>query len=289
MKGAPKDLGFSVRIFMPAGDAAGLHIFEKSNWIGEGLLFPRSLFSRIRQLPGFDRVAVYILWGPGESEHIPLAYVGETDNLGRRLNDHVKAEDYWTHAVALTSKDSNLNKAHVRYLEARLYDIAREAKRCKLQNKNIPTLPSLSHADAADAELFLKDTLFCLPAVGIGFFDSPSEATSSTVNLYLKRKYVSAKGYEAPSGFVVVSGSQAVNQVVPSMPPSSKKLREELIEQEVMVTDGEVYRFTQDYRFASPSAASDVVLGGSTSGLQSWRDVEGRSLKDLQLGNPEEV
>jgi hypothetical protein len=31
-----------------------------------------------------------------------------------------QAEDFWTHAVVFTSKDQNLNKAHVKYLEAAL-------------------------------------------------------------------------------------------------------------------------------------------------------------------------
>ena len=36
-------LGFSVRIFVPSGDPEGTRVIEKSNWTGQGLIFPRSL------------------------------------------------------------------------------------------------------------------------------------------------------------------------------------------------------------------------------------------------------
>lgn len=34
---------FSLRIFVADGPAAGLHIVDKSNWIGKALVLPRAL------------------------------------------------------------------------------------------------------------------------------------------------------------------------------------------------------------------------------------------------------
>ncbi len=59
--------GFSVRIFIPSGNPDGLRIIEKSNWIGQGLFFPRALFPEARQRDELKRTGVYVLWGPGES------------------------------------------------------------------------------------------------------------------------------------------------------------------------------------------------------------------------------
>ena len=36
---------FLVHIFMPDGDPEGVRVIEKSNWSGEGLAFPRQLYS----------------------------------------------------------------------------------------------------------------------------------------------------------------------------------------------------------------------------------------------------
>ena len=162
-------MGFSVRIFIPTGDPEGMRIIEKSNWTGQGIVFPRTLFTEARSRKELTRTGVYILWAPTESGQLPRAYVGEGDALLPRLDSHAKNKDFWTHAVAFTSKDQNLNKAHIQYLEARLVGLAAEAKRCDLDNANVPQVPSLSDADAADAELYLADLLLCLPVVGVNF------------------------------------------------------------------------------------------------------------------------
>ena len=154
--------GFSVRLFIPSGQPESLRIIEKSNWNGQGLFFPRSNHGEAQKREEIGRTGVYILWEPGELNDIPRAYVGESDDLATRLKQH-EDKEFWTHAVAFSSKDQRLNKAHVQYLEAKLVGIAREAKRCKLENSAIPHLPTLAEADVADAELFLSDVLLCLP------------------------------------------------------------------------------------------------------------------------------
>lgn len=47
--------GFSVRIFMPSGEPEGPRVVEKSNWSGQGLVFPRSLYGAERKRPELTR------------------------------------------------------------------------------------------------------------------------------------------------------------------------------------------------------------------------------------------
>ena len=89
-----KAAGFSVRIFIPSGEPEGLRIVEKSNWTGQGLVFPRSLYAEVRKRQELSRTGVYILWGPGESEQLPRVYVGESDALLPRLDSHAKKKDF---------------------------------------------------------------------------------------------------------------------------------------------------------------------------------------------------
>ena len=112
-------LGFSVKIFVPAGDPEGPRVIEKSNWTGLGIVFPRPLLAEVCHREELNRTGVYVLWEPGQSGQLPRAYVGEGDVLLPRLDSHAKNKDFWTHGVAFTSKDQGLNKAHVQYLEAR--------------------------------------------------------------------------------------------------------------------------------------------------------------------------
>jgi hypothetical protein len=277
-----KTKAFSVRIFIPSGEPEGLRLVEKSNWTGQGLVFPRALYADVRQRPELKRTGVYLLWGPAETGQLPRLYVGEGDAVLPRLDQHAKQKDFWTHAVVFTSKDQNLNKAHVQYLEARLVQLAKDAKRAELDNGNVPQLPALSEADAADAEAFLLDLLLCLPLMGAPFFEQSLPKPAKGRELLLKAKGIEARGMDTAEGFVVRAGSQAVKEEVPSIHAYLVELRKTLLAQGVLVPDGPVWRMTQDYAFNSPSTAAGVLLGRSANGRMEWRDAKGRTLKEIQ-------
>jgi hypothetical protein len=274
--------GFSVRIFIPSGNPDGLRIIEKSNWIGQGLFFPRALFPEARQRDELKRTGVYVLWGPGESGQLLRIYVGEGDSVLSRLGQHAKQKDFWTHAVVFTSKDQNLNKAYVKYLEARLVQLAADAKRAELDNGNIPQLSTLSEADKADAEAFLQDMLLYLPLLGLNVFEKAKAPGKKSRDLILKGKRIEARGQDTAEGFVVRAGSLAVKDEAPSIHDYLKELRRALLAQGVFVDEGTYYRLTQDYTFNSPSTAAGVLLGRSANGRTEWRDAQGHTLKEIQ-------
>jgi hypothetical protein len=284
--------GFSVNVFLPSGEPDRLKVVEKSNWTGRGLVFPRAIFAESRGRPELDRAGVYLLVGPSEKSSLPSLYVGEGDPVKPRLDQHSKQKDFWTHAVVFTSKDSNLNKAHVQRLEARLVELAGKAKRCDLQNGNCPTAPSLSESDEAFAEGFLDDMLLCLPILGYSMFEdsatvAASAGPSGTVTLYLKSKGVAATGFDTPAGFVVHKGSRAVgdDKITQSMVehvPHLKDRRDDLIRQGVLVQDGDTFIFSQHYTFGSPSTAASVVMGRNGNGRADWKTADGRSLREIQ-------
>ncbi|GIW56946.1 MAG: methionine sulfoxide reductase [Nitrospiraceae bacterium] len=273
--------GFSVRIFLPTGEPEGLRIIEKSNWTGQGLVFPRARFAEARRRDELKRTGVYVLWGPGESGR-PRVYVGEGDVVLSRLDDHFKQKDFWTHAAVFISKDQNLNKAHVKYLEARLVVLAAQAKRAELDNGNVPQPPALSEADVADAEGFLDDLLLCLPVVGVNLFEKAKAAGPKERDLILRSKGIEAHGQDTAEGFVVRAGSQAVKEGVASIHGYLTDLRQSLLEQGVLEDAGTVYRLTQDYLFNSPSTAAGVLLGRSANGRTEWKDASGRTLREIQ-------
>ena len=213
---------------------------------------------------------------------MPHVYIGEGDGLLERLDSHAKNRDFWTYCVAFTSKDQNLNKAHVQHLEARLIELAREAKRSELENGNVPQLPSLSEADRADAEQYLSDMLLCLPIVGITFLEKSRNQEDTNQALLLTAGGIKASGYEAADGFVVLSNSQAAKNEAPSIPPYLSKLRTVLLSQEILKDMGSTYQLVQDYVFSSPSTASGVLLGRSSNGRSEWKDSGGRSLREIQ-------
>jgi len=48
---------------------------------------------------------------------------------------------------------------------------------------------------------------------------------------------------------------------------------------------GNFYVFAQDVEFSSPSAAAAIVMGGSAQGPAVWKDVDGKSLKDIEASS----
>jgi Domain of unknown function (DUF4357) len=276
--------GFSVHVFLPDGDPDGVKVVEKDNWTGRGLVIPRSRFADTRHRDELNRTGVYLLTGPSDGAALPMLYVGEGDPVKARIDQHARSKDFWTQAVVFTSKDQNLNKAHVQHLESRLVELAAAAKRTVLDNSNAPKPPSLSEADVAAVEGFLDDLLLCLPLLGLGFFEPASALPVAGTRLLLRAKGIEAKGHETSSGFVVRQGSQAVGQgkLAPSMHRYLADLRDELVRQGVMVAAGDGFTFAQDYTFASPSTAAGVLLGRSSNGRVEWKDAQGRTLKELQ-------
>ena len=160
--------------------------------------------------------------------------------------------------------------------------LAAEAKRCEVDNGNVPQLPSLSDADGADAELYLADMLLCLPILGVTFFEKPRTQQDTSQDLFLSAKGITARGYEDTGGFVVRSGSQIVKKEVASIHPYLSNVRKTLLSQEVLKDDGTVYRLLQDYVFGSPSTASGALLGRPSNGRIDWKDKDGRSLRQIQ-------
>ena len=156
-----------------------------------------------------------------------------------------------------------------------------------LDNANQPAEPRLSEADRADMEVFLGHMLGMLPVLGVHAFEQAPSAPAAKASpvLTCKGKGVQATGYEASQGFVVRAGSQAVADTVPSMALHVRgmyDLRQELIGNGVLVMQGGLYHFTQDYSFSSPSTAAAVVLGRGANGRIEWKAADGRTLKELQ-------
>ena len=274
---------FSIKIFVPDGDPEGLRVVEKSNWTGVGVVFRRTNYKQALSRNEFTRTGVYVLIGPSEDSSLPTIYVGEGDPVKDRFNQHYSKKDFWEWAVFFTSKDGSMNKADVKYLESRLLELAKDAKQCKLDNTQTSLPPSLTESEVADNESLLLDILNIFPLLGLGVFEKVvSTSTPSSLLLYIDAKGVKAKGFEDAKGFVVCKGSQMVKKTVSSAHKYVITLRNDLIEQGVITGIGNVYVFTQDQVFGSPSTASGVILGQSNNGRVSWKTKDGTTLKALQ-------
>jgi hypothetical protein len=272
----------TIHIFLADGTAEGLRIIEKSNWTGQALDFARSDWTGVRSREDFGRPGVYVLKGVSDTggSHI---YVGEADELRSRLNHHFANVDFWTRAIAFVSKDQNLNKAYVRYLEAKLVELGKRSKLAALENVTIPNEPALSERDRAEANAFLDEMLVIYPLLGVNAFEQvKANKAAGSSRLTLKAKGIVAHARDTAEGFVVEAGSMAVVDEVPSIHEYLRALRYQLKAGGVLAPQDGQLVVTQDYLFSSPSTAAGVLLGRSSNGRVEWQDSSGRTLKAIQ-------
>ena len=118
--------GRSIRLFLVDGSPNGPLTAEIMNWTGHALTGPRTKLTELVQRPECGRTGIYFLVGPDPENTLrPLVYIGESDDVAKRLKQHNRPEsqggkDFWERVCLITSKDQNLTKAHVKYLESQL-------------------------------------------------------------------------------------------------------------------------------------------------------------------------
>jgi len=283
--------GRTLKIFLVDGAPNGLLTAEIMNWTGHVITGPRTRLAELIQRPEIDRTAVYFLVGPDPGTGIGTqVYIGETDIAKLRLTQHNRPEDkggkdFWERVCVVTSKDANLTKGHIKYLESRLITAAKDAGRCDLLNGTDPEYASLPEADRSDMEFFLDQIQTLLPVLGFDFMrirprpvssaqatlDRPTPVSSPVFTGNLAKHSITARGQEVSGEFVVFKGSLARRQWE-GVESGYARLFKDLAHAGVLkpTADDLHNEFTQDYAFSSVSAAAAIVSGRSANGRLHW-------------------
>lgn len=276
----------TIKLFLPFGDPKRLRTAEVSNWTGKALAAPRTELKELLGREELDRSGVYFLLGNDPKTGSSLAYIGEAEVIRDRLKQH-HSEEFWVSVVLFVSKDENLTKAHIRYLEARLMDESKEVGRYELANKNLSGA-KLPESDREDMEVFLGRVRQVLPVLGSDILTpitgSHKPETAKDL-LYCRIKKAEGKGRRTETGFVVFAHSTAVLKDRPSAKTMSKyvvDLRKNLIGDGTLVEKSGYLVFTKDSEFNSPSQAASVIQGGSANGLIAWKDGNGKTMKQIE-------
>lgn len=90
-----------------------------------------------------------------------IAYVGEAENLAKRLKQHA-AETFWSFGIAVFASNGFLEKSHIKFLEHVFWNAIRSAGTYRLENKAEPTKPFVSDSDSLE-DFFEMVRLFAVP------------------------------------------------------------------------------------------------------------------------------
>ncbi|MDO5700881.1 MAG: GIY-YIG nuclease family protein [Bowdeniella nasicola] len=275
-----------------------------TNWIGVVYSIPRTDLPKCKDRPDLNQTGVYILFG-GDDEHSEeLVYVGQARErkngagvLGR-IVEHIGEEklDYFTHALAIITSNDSFGATEISYLENAFYNQALAAGRVRVTNGNDPSSGKVTEEKQAELDEFISYAKIAIGSLGFRLFDSVDDAKSTASSgatrlesdgeplLYLDAAEAKGTGRQTADGFVVLAGSRLRPQGAQSIPKRAKANREKYADR---LSDDFV--LTQDTLFTSPSAASDFLMGVSSSGKLYWKNDQGISLGELEKRELEEL
>lgn len=277
----------TIQMYIFDGDPNGRIMCELSNWNGRVYKVARNQIQEFSGRNDAENTGVYFLIGKDENNN-DTVYVGEAEKMSARIKQHLKDSEYWNDCIAVISKDNALNKAHVKYLENKFFNLAQKSGRVTVVNSNIPTCSSISEYDEAMLAEFINNARLLVNVLGYKIFDSIQDSvvkqnknTYSENDIYYIKaaRGADAKGSLVSDGFVVYSGSKIASSETPSLPDSIRKLRENLIKKGIININN---IFLKDYVFSSPSLAASTVMGRSANGRTEWKTKSGKNIKDFE-------
>jgi len=276
--------GKTIRLFLVDGTVNSIMTVELSNWTGIGIKVPRIKVKEYSTRLEFQKPGVYILIGKDDQNN-DAAYIGEAEIVYDRLLHHIGNKEFWYEVVFFGSKDKYLNKASVKYLESRLHDMALLARRYKI-DQNLLTKPELSEPEQAELEEFLANIKLLTATLGHKIFESLGETIESNNSneeaFYCKNGAGAfAKGSPSTEGFIVFKGARMIITEQTALTESIRNERAQMLKEEILTSNGELYILKNDYVFNSPSRAAAAVLARSASGPVEWKTEKGVQLKNF--------
>lgn len=273
----------TIQMYIFKGNPNGMIMCELSNWNGRVYKVSRNDILDFSKRDDSDNTGVYFLFGKNEDGKDTI-YIGEAEKILTRLRQHLKDINYWTDCITVISKDNVLNKAHIKFLENKFYNLAKDADRVIVNNSTIPTCSSISEYDEAMLDEFIHNTKLLVNALGYKTFDPINQSTIKVNNNDViftinAARGATAKGTTVVDGFTVFKGSVIASSTTPSIPKNLVNFRQKLIDENII---DENFVFLKDYKFTSPSLAAAVVMGRSANGRTEWKTDERKTIKDLE-------
>lgn len=270
-----------ITMILKNGTPTGIIQANIDEWIGVSYKIPRNKIKEAKELKNINNTGVYILFGVDEKTGENRAYIGETEDIYIRLLQHNKSKEFWTECATFICQDNSLNKAHIRYIESKLYNKANEVSRYIIENGDKPTASALDDANEITAIKFYEKIKLLTSIYGYHIFDEIIQDENIIQNdkiLYLTNNKIEyAKGIMTDEGFVILKGSKLREGISKGISPSLLNYAERERKSNDII-NGE---FTRNHLCSSPSMAGVIILGRNCNGYREWKNREGKMLKDI--------
>ncbi len=272
--------GKTITTYLVDGNPNGIRTCFISNKICKAVVIPRAKLIDAKKRPELSQPALYILLSESEDK----IYIGETEDFLSRIKHHETNKSFWEEAIIFVSKDNDLTKSDVKYLEYRAIDQARLTARYSIEeNKVAPKPTNLPEHQLACIEEFFDDVCILTSFLGIPVFEKVKRQHQAL--FYCKSKYADATGFYSENGFTVLKGSKISRKSMPYF--LSKEVRDEKMRSCATVINETLAELHQDLTFKSPSTASSFCLGRNSNGWTDWKNKTGQTLDRVVRGKEE--
>ncbi len=265
-----------LQTYLADGTLEGIRIIDPEGDI-EAYVIPRLKLAEAKNEPKLTQPALYILLNAEDDR----AYIGESENFLTRVSQHLTHKDWWTLAVAIVSKNNDLEKGDVKYLESLAVERARGGS-ISIENNTIPPRNNIQRFKVHKLDKILDDTQLVLTSLGYDVLSS-SEQSPQEIVWYCKSKRSDAQAIFKGDQFVVLAGSHIDTQYTNTWAtahPSALAFRNDTLTAKATVADG-VATLTENVTFRSPNSAGGFVTGHSVNAWKAWKNAARQTMDEV--------
>lgn len=276
----------TIKIYLADGEPTGTKIVELSNWTGIAYLIPRNRLKSTLNNPenksDLESQCVYFLIGESEDDGRNV-YIGEAEEFAKRIIQHNQHKEFWNLAIVFLSKDDNLTKAHVKYLESKLALEIKRNNTVHLENENVPPMPKLPRSDVAEMEEFYEQMKVVASSLGFTFLEKIDESSNDEDTFFIDGPNCHGLGIYTDEGFYVLEGSIVRAEETNSINKGLSASRHSAMKSDQLVKKDETsYEVVKKIQFDSPSYAGGFVTGRNINGWLAWKNKYGKTLDELK-------
>ena len=266
-----------IQTYLIDGTLEGVRIIDPEGDV-EAYIIPRLRLSEAKGEEKLKQPALYILLNAEDNR----AYIGESENFLSRASQHLAGKDWWTLAVAVVSKNNDLEKGDVKYLESLAVERARSGS-VGIENNTIPPRNNIQRFKIHKLERILDDTQLVLASLGYDILSTSNQKQQTEQIWHCKSKLTDTRALYRGDQFVVLAGSLIDKSHTPSF---EKDYAYQVAERQELFLDkgidhGDYVELTENVAFKSPNHAGHIVTGRSVNAWTTWKNAAGQTMDEV--------
>lgn len=166
----------SINLILLDGTVEGRYEYRLDTWNMDTYKIPHEMLKEAGNMPSLHTPGVYFLFGERKEDSVKFIYIGEAEDVQKRLTQKHNFEkgenaEYWDDAVIFVAlSEGDLDKAKIKYLENRFYELAKAADNYYVINGNIPKKSKLAPLAATAMENLILNAELVLLSTGYDAF-----------------------------------------------------------------------------------------------------------------------